>query len=154
MATGLVSGIAPGDAWQLIQSTVNSSASNITFTGITGYKKLLVVFAGGSNGGSTGNGYVNISANGTYYGGASILRNSTNFLDGTGGYIPVCASYTDVAGYVTIDNADQSGPHIVESHCSGGNGGGAFTGPAVSQLTVQHDYSLSSTSRAYLYGLA
>jgi hypothetical protein len=154
MATGLVSGIAPGDTWQLIQNTNNTSAGNITFTGISGYKKLLVVFSGGSNGGSTGNGYVNISANGTYYGGASIIRNGSNFQDGTGGYIPVCASYTDVAGYCTIDNVDQSGPHIVEVHASGGNGGGAFTGPAITQLTVQHDYSLSASSRAYLYGLA
>ena len=154
MATGLVSGIAPGDAWQLIQSTVNSSASNITFTGITGYKKLLIVFSGGANGGSAGNAYVNISANGTYYGGSSVLRVNSNWQDGTGGYIPIASYYSDVQGYCTIDNADQNGPHLIDVKGTGGIGGGAFTGPAISQLTVQHDYSFSSTSRAYLYGLA
>ena len=154
MAIGQVSGIAPGDAWQLIDTKINTSAGNLTFTGISGYKKLLVVVNGGSNGGSVGNGYVNISANGTYYGGGMVFRSSGNFLDGTGGYLPLIASYADICGYCMIDNVDQNGPHIYESRFSGGDGGGGVTGPAITQLTVQHDYSLNATARAYLYGLA
>lgn len=154
MATGLVSGIAPGDTWQLIQTITNTSASNITFTGITGYKKLLVVTHAASNGGSSGNSYVYIGNNGTYYGGGMTLWYATAQLSGTGGYIPLATSASDVYGYCIIENADQSGPHIFETKTANGQGGGCYTGPAISQLTVSHDYSLSSTSRAYLYGLA
>jgi hypothetical protein len=154
MAVGQVSGIAPGDAWQLIDTKINTTAGNITFTGISGYKKLLVVIHGGANGGSAGASYLNIQASGTYYGGGSVLRNSTNWQDGTGGYQPLGANYSDVLGYVTIDNVDQNGPHLMDVKMTGGIGGGAVTGPAITQFTIQHDYSMSATSRAYLYGLA
>ena len=44
MAVGTVSGTNPDDAWQLITTNTPSAAASSTFSSISGYKKLMLVF--------------------------------------------------------------------------------------------------------------
>jgi len=154
MATGTVSSVG-SDNWQLITSTTLSSAGNFSFTGISGYKTLLAVFDGSQNGGNTGGGTVRLNG-GSMMCGGYVFRSGTQFdgSSGTSGTVPIASYVSGVSGYAKIENADKSGPHLIEVFTTGGMGGGFVDGAAVTQVEIRADYNFASGGICKLYGIA
>lgn len=118
MAVGTVSSSVVDDPWQLIATNTPTSTTTSTFSSISGYKKLMVVWKALTassgvelylrvNNDSTAGNYATRNAN---YGAGDIESNSLIALNG----------YTrnQNTGMIVIENANQSTPHQISDYAS------------------------------------
>jgi hypothetical protein len=157
MAVGTVSGLNLDEEWQLITTNTPSAAASTTFSSISGYKKLMLVFksyttsvASGARmsfNGDTTNG--NYSSNADW--GVSGLDNGMAFIH-LGGY-PY--STQDRTGYAIIESVNKSIPHLVYgSSFDAITLGGIYIDPnPITSVTITGAGG-TITGTFYLYGIA
>jgi hypothetical protein len=122
MATGTVSSINQ-DNWQLIGTNSPTSGTSTSFTGLSGYKKYMLVWApitftaststritATFNADSTSGNYASVATDGVSYSGAGTYNTVRDTAISLSGY--TAATHT---GYLIIDNANQAIPKV----CSG-----------------------------------
>jgi len=119
MAIGTVSSIS-GDNWQLVSTNPYTSATSVTASGLTGYKKYMIVW---NNTAVTtaDNTFIRFNSDST----AGNYISSTFYANGSGASASVInqiiTEYNLSAanvGYVIIDNADKSVPKEVTGYSS------------------------------------
>ena len=156
MAVGTVSASNTDDIWQLISTASPSSASNTSFTSISGYKKLMVTYQLSANTESIRLRFNNDTTAGNYSGIALMYYNYVKRIY-TDTYLPI-AGYSDAAdgGYVIFKDTDKTTPKIIE------DGGGYtvsvikgiyFGTSAITQVDV-FPGSGTMTGTIKLYGVA
>jgi hypothetical protein len=149
MATGTVSSVS-GDVWQLISSQASTSGTSITFSGISGYKKLLLT---GQSVSWADNCSSYVLPNNDTTGG-----NYSGYSSDAGFRWTGTANSQPRAPFFTIDNADKSMPHFVECAAMYSN---LFTGndiyPVASPITslvISNTGSIAfNGGTVYLYGI-
>lgn len=163
MATGTVSSFTD-DNWQLIQTSNATSGTSINFTGIIGYKKLMLKWIS-VNLNSTGQLFLTLNNDTSYYATRTYGKFSYGTWDSwhTTGKMQLCTtSYSNnFNGYITIDNALQvdavkymDGMFLDQSYSSVGEGGYMGTGPITSiQFKTDSGQTFSSGTLS-LYGIA
>jgi hypothetical protein len=104
MAVGTVSSISD-DVWQLISTTTMAGATTYTFSGIAGYKRLMVAI---TNGVKSGGDYYTVRFNGDTTAGK--YSGGNNGGGDTFHYIGNGLS-TSSAALVIVEDANQSAPH-------------------------------------------
>jgi hypothetical protein len=157
MAVGTVSS-ANDDVWQLISTATPSSAASSSFTSISGYKKLMVVFSGTMSGDYALNLTFNSDTTASNYGGASVLWSSLGDWSNADARIPMFGytgvGTTNVVSCAIIEYADVATPKIITirgSKLTVGNG--VYLGSAISSVTVAAN-SGTLTATIKLYGIA
>jgi hypothetical protein len=164
MAVGTVSAIEQ-DNWQLITTNTPSAASSSTFSGISGYQKLMVVFSGTftASGAGTNTEFrltFNSDTTAGNYGGASVLWSGLGSYSAGSAYIPF-TGYTENLGasspilqYGIINNANSNIPKKIEL---GGSrtttGTGMYIGNAITSISLAPGTG-TITGSFYLYGIA
>jgi hypothetical protein len=112
MAVGTVSGINE-DSYQLIQTIASTSGATITFSSISGYKKLIVAWEGVSRNVNT-TPYMTFNGSTSNYWGGVVLQYSGNYQTAKTG---VRCSWSTHAvtnnGYIMIENVNNGAPKIV-----------------------------------------
>ena len=158
MAVGTVSGIEPSDAWQLIAS--NSPTSGTTaasFTSISGYKKVMVVWKALRTSGAAWLFLkVNNDTTAGNYGAMAAYTSANNFE--TESFIPLTGTNsTNFSGAITIENVNQSTPHQISNF--GAYQTSQFTGVIlnsnpITQIDVYVSTSALTSGTVQLWGIA
>lgn len=156
MAVSNVSTI-DSEVWQLITTNSPSSVTTSSFTGISGYKKLMLTYqvqqAGNDrlyiqfNGDTTARNY---GQTGGLYGTQNNMRSDIKW------YIAM-QNDTDTAGYIVIADADKTTPKWIERAGGYGTGynNGVYLGTsAISSILVSNDTPYAFTGTIKLYGIA
>jgi hypothetical protein len=158
MAVGTVSSVND-DVWQLIATNTPSAVTSSTFSGISGYKKLMLTYqiptlsastnlALRFNSDSTAGNYGSTAGLYTTAGGAR--TNSKIFLLGY-------AVDTEAYGYIVIADANKTTPKWVEDigGQQTGYGNGIYFGSSeISSILVLTDTTQTMTGTLKLYGIA
>jgi hypothetical protein len=112
MAVGTVSGISD-DTYQLIQTIASTSGSTVTFSGISGYKKLIVAWENVGRSDSV-TPYMTFNGSTSNYASQVTLVNTTNYQSAIAG-IRCCWSThsSGNTGYYVIENVNNGAPKIV-----------------------------------------
>ena len=118
MAVGTVSGVSD-DVWQLIATNTASAVTTSTFSSISGYKKLMMVFTGNR---SAADGFwmrFNSDTTVANYGGSSILWSTLGSWSAGDSIIPLIgysndASTTATVAVAIIDYANVDTPKLIE----------------------------------------
>ncbi len=158
MAVGTVSASNTDDIWQLIATNSPSSATSSTFSSISGYKKLMLVFQ--LTCGSNARYFVrfNSDSTATNYGGMSLLWASLGGARPDDRLMMTAYPDTSTVGYVVFNDTDKTTPKFIEKF--GGQSTGTLNGiylgtAAVSSITIAENdggYAFSGTIK--LYGVA
>lgn len=157
MAVGTVSGLNPDETWQLIATNTPSAASTSTFSSISGYKKLILVFSKytTSVAGPIIVRFNSDSTNGNYSAYQSFYPNSADYATG---YINlgVYAYTTQVrTGYLEINNVDKSLPHPCNGMSMEGAIYGFYVDPnPITSITLAGEGGGTISGTFYLYGIA
>lgn len=157
MAVGTVSGIEPDDNWQLIATNTPSASASSTFSSISGYKKLMLVFKSYTtsatgparlsfNSDTTAGNYSSVADWGTY----GTAAENTFIILGSYAYTSQIRT-----GYVVINNVDKSLPHTVDGTAFDATIlSGIYTIPnPITSLTITGPGG-TITGTFYLYGIA
>jgi hypothetical protein len=158
MAVGTVSGI-DSEVWQLIATNTPSAVTSSTFSGISGYKKLMLTYQMPTlsastnlslrfNGDSTAGNYAATTGLYTTAGGAR--SNNRLFLLGY-------AVDTEAYGYIVITETNKTTPKWVEDigGQQTGYGNGMYFGTSeISSILVLTDSTQTMTGTIKLYGVA
>lgn len=157
MAVGTVSSIND-DVWQLIATNTPSAATSSTFSSISGYKKLMVVFSGTR----TDVDYFRLRFNGdttvANYGGSAVLYSNLGQWGGGNSYIPF-VGYFDSPGTASvdaaiIDYANVDTPKLIQLYGSRTTvGNGVYLGNAITSIILSPN-SGTFTGTIKLYGIA
>ena len=156
MAVGTVSGVDPADNWQLIASNTPSAAATSTFSSISGYRKLMLVFkyttsAAGCmivrfNGDSTNGNYASYQS--FYTNGANYSQTYINL--GVYGYTSQVRT-----GYIEINNVDKSMPHPINGTAWEGSISGLYFDPnPITSIVLSGEGGGNISGTFYLYGIA
>jgi len=106
MAVGTVSGIDPSDNWQLITSQA-ASGSSVTFSSLSGYKKILLTIRGLSKSAAS---HMSIQLNNdTSYGNYACIVSDGDVNQ----FIVGGNTAAAIGNFFWIDNVDKSMPHRV-----------------------------------------
>jgi hypothetical protein len=158
MAVGTVSGIAPEDNWQLITTNTPSGASSFTFSSISGYKKLMLMFQAYT---TSVAGPARLSFNGdtttdNYF---STADWGTNGIEGSRNWVVLGGYYNYTtqtrSGYLVIENVNESKEHIFKGTASDAftlDGVYFVTSPITSLTITGPGGTLSGTFK--LFGIA
>ena len=153
MAVGTVSGIAPEDNWQLIETTtISSGTASYTYSSLSGYKTILIA---GKNIVKSGANYSVLRVNGDTAAGAY----AQNSQGGGSSWFYVTGATSSTHGLaVVIYNINQSVPHRMDANYGGGGGSEEncyYTNPVpVTSLQLRLDSSATFTSGTiYVYGI-
>lgn len=165
MAVGTVSG-STSDNWQLIATNTPSAASSSTFSSISGYKTLMLVYSGTFT--ASGNGTntefrltFNSDTTLANYGGAQVLWQGLGTYNGTNAYIPFIGYQENLSSttgaivqYGIINNANSNIPKIIELGGSRTTAAtGIYIGNAITSITLAPGTG-TITGNFYLYGIA
>lgn len=161
MASGTVSSIAY-DNWQLIQTNSTTSGSSTVFSGLSGYKKYMIVFSatGWSAAdtlllrfNSSSSGYINTGTSNR----GGVLYNAYNST----AYSGLSGSYgdTQISGYAIIDNVLTAPKTVTSSFYSNGNDSGTVSSiwtdtSAITSLTLSGASNAFNKGSITLYGVA
>lgn len=157
MAVGTVSGIDPTDNWQLIATNTPSAATSSTFSSISGYKKLMLVFSGSQSTGANMTLQFNGDTTASNYGGAQVLWSGLGTYSAGAAFIPF-TGYNDAINpqtqYAIIDYANASTPKLFSVGGSKTTAGtGIYIGSAITSIVLAVS-SGTITGTVYLYGIA
>ncbi len=159
MAVGTVSS-ANDDVWQLIATNTPSAAASSSFTSISGYKKLMVVFSGTLNADGTLSMTFNSDTTASNYGGASVLWSSLGDWSNADARIPMFGytgvGTTNAISCAIIEYTDVATPKIITirgSKLTVGNG--VYLGSAITSISLAPGGGASTMSATIkLYGIA
>lgn len=157
MAVGTVTGLEPADNWQLIATNTVTSGSTTSFTGLSGYRKLMVTFKGVTlnasnwlylrfNSDSTGGNYG--STVGLYTSAGGSRTDNSILLNGY--------ADTGMTGYAVFNSTDKTTPKFLED--AGGSALGYSNGiylgtSAITAVEVFSGAQYTAGSIA-IYGIA
>lgn len=158
MAVGTVSSVEQ-DNWQLIATNTPSAASSSSFTSISGYKKLMLVFSGNRSDAEAFWIRFNGDTTAANYGGASALYATANGTWNAGNaYIPfigyVDGSTTGTVACAVIDYVNVDTPKLMQitgTRTTVGNG--VYLGNAITSILVSTNVG-TFTGTLTLYGIA
>lgn len=158
MAVGTVSS-ANDDVWQLIATNTPSSATSSTFSSISGYKKLMLVWSGNCSAADKFWMRFNGDSTAANYGGASALYGTANGSWNAGDAVIPLIGYVDSSTITTvacavIDYANVDTPKLMQitgTRTTVGNG--VYLGNAITSILVGAS-SGTFTGTLKLYGIA
>ena len=157
MAVGTVSSSVVDDPWQLIATNTPTGTTTSTFSSISGYKKLMVVWKAlttGSavelylrvNNDSTSGNYATRNAN---YGNGDIAANNLIALNGY--------SKASNSGLIVIENANQSTPHQISDFADDSTYtffGAILLADPITRIDITNNGSNFSSGSIQLWGVA
>lgn len=159
MAVGTVSASNTDDIWQLIATNTPSSATSSTFSGISGYKKLMVTYQQ-LNCASNATYFIRLNSDSTSgnYGGLSVLYASLGGNRPDDRLMMTAYADTTTSGYWVLADTDKTTPKYIERF--GGQSVGTLNGmyfgtSPVSSITIAEGnggFAFSGTIK--LYGVA
>lgn len=153
MAVGTVSGIAPEDNWQLIETTtISSGTASYTYSNLSGYKTILIA---GRNIVKSVSNYSVLRINGDTASG-SYAQNSQS--GGASWFYVTGDANTSHALAVVVHNINQSAPHKVDANYGGGGTSEEscyYTNPVpITSLQLRlHSSATFSSGTIYVYGI-
>ena len=141
------------DTWQLIATNTPSAASSSTFSSISGYKTLIVVWKLTHAASDYTRVVLNSETTGNNYGGTCFQGSTyTNNVNEIRVQTPADTLNT---GILFIENADKTIPKVFRSVSSGGQGSGTYiTASAVTSIAVSCINGNTTSGTIYLYGIA
>jgi hypothetical protein len=149
MAVGTVSSTT-SDTWQLISSQTPTSGTSVSFTGIAGYKTLMMAFKSIT---TAANSYMIVRFNNDSSAG------SYNDGDGSGTSMLLATNASSRAGAIVIYDADKTVPHKMEKTTYDGavsQNPVFYTDPvAITRIDlISRESQAFTAGTVYLYGIA
>lgn len=157
MAVGTVTGLEPSDNWQIISTNTVTTGSTTSFTGLSGYKKLMVTFKGITlntsgwlylrfNSDSTANNYG--STTGLYTTAGGNRSADSILLNGL--------ADTSMTGYAVFNSTDKTTPKFLESigGTAVGYGNGIYLGTSAINAVEVFTGAQYTAGSISLYGIA
>ena len=145
------------EVWQLITTNTPSAVTTSSFTGISGYKKLMLTYQIAQAAGDRL--YIQFNSDSTLrnYGMTVGLYGSQNMQRSDSKWYLTSYNDADTAGYIVIADADKTTPKWIEriGGFGSGYGNGVYLGTsAVSTILVTNDGPNNMTGTIKLYGIA
>jgi hypothetical protein len=158
MAVGTVSGLNTDDPWQLISTATPSAATTTTFSSISGYKKLRIVYSLTPTLDAVQGFYLQFNGDSTAgnYGSIAVMYTSNNKRAGDRIYISGYTEPVASAGFATISDTDKTTPKTLTEFASMGasSASGIWLGSSAVTSVLFGLSGGTYTGTIYLYGVA
>jgi hypothetical protein len=157
MAVSTVTGLEPADNWQLIAANTVTSGTTTSFTGLSGYRKLMVTFKGVTVNSSSWL-YLRFNADST----ATNYGSTSGFYANSGGnsandlILLTGITTTGMTGYAVFNSTDKTTPKFLED--SGGSvlgySNGIYLGTSAITAVEVFSGATYTAGSISLYGIA